>query len=172
MNSAVLILPLFIIRYGMLALINKKSIAKAAYFPPTEGAEVPMFWIYQASTVLIIAALAFQKIINEAPWVVIGAIVYGLGVVLLAFATLSFAKPGENGVNETGLYRFSRNPMYVAYFLYFLGCVFLTQSLVLMGLLCSFQLSAHWIILAEERWCKKTFGEPYLAYCRKVRRYI
>lgn len=34
------------------------------------------------------------------------------------------------------------------------------------------KISAHWIILAEERWCIKKFGEEYKNYMNKVRRYI
>ncbi len=35
-----------------------------------------------------------------------------------------------------------------------------------------FQISAYWIILSEERWCVKKFGEEYINYMNKVRRYI
>lgn len=76
-----------------------------------------------------------------------------------------------NGINLNELYRVSRNPMYVAYFIYFLGCVFLTRSWILLALLISFQISAHWFILSEERWCIREFGEEYIKYMNKVRRY-
>jgi protein-S-isoprenylcysteine O-methyltransferase Ste14 len=39
-------------------------------------------------------------------------------------------------------------------------------------LLIFFQISAHWIILSEERWCIKKFGEEYIKYMNRVRRYI
>lgn len=52
-------------------------------------------------------------------------------------------EPDDRGICRNGLYRFSRNPMYVAYFIYFLGCVLLAQSVVLLLLVCVFQLSAH-----------------------------
>lgn len=84
----------------------------------------------------------------------------------------NYAKPAENGINLHGLYQISRNPMYVAYFIYFLGCVLLTQSLILFAILLIFQISAHWIILSEERWCIERFGQVYLNYMNKVRRYI
>ena len=54
----------------------------------------------------------------------------------------------------------------------FLGCSLLTQSRLLLGLILVFQISAHWIILAEERWCAGQFGEAYLQYKRQVRRYL
>jgi len=71
-----------------------------------------------------------------------------------------------------GLYRVSRHPTYVAYFIYFSGCVLLTNSLVLFILLIVFQVSAHWIILSEERWCVKEFGQEYIEHMKKARRYF
>lgn len=41
--------------------------------------------------------------------------------------------------------------------------------LVLLGL---FQVSSHWIILSEERWCVREFGDEYTAYMGRVRRYL
>ncbi|MBH1942571.1 isoprenylcysteine carboxylmethyltransferase family protein [Mobilitalea sibirica] len=85
--------------------------------------------------------------------------------------TLS-AKPNSNRININGLYRISRNPMYLAYFIYLLGCVILSNSLVLLILLIAFQVSTHWIILSEERWCILEFGDEYKDYMKRVRRYI
>ena len=62
--------------------------------------------------------------------------------------------------------------MYVAYFICFLGMALLTQSLILLVVVVIFQISAHWIILAEERWCIDKFGVIYEEYMKNVRRYI
>lgn len=43
---------------------------------------------------------------------------------------------------------------------------------VLLDLLAVFQISAHWIILAEERWCRQQFGAAYIRYREKVGRYF
>ncbi|MFJ7728616.1 methyltransferase family protein [Neobacillus sp. NPDC097160] len=102
----------------------------------------------------------------------IGLIIFISGIVLYAVSIVNYANPKINGINVNGLYRISRNPMYIAYFIYFLGCVLLTQSWILLGLLIVFQISAHWIILSEERWCIKRFGEEYIKYMNRVRRYF
>lgn len=83
-----------------------------------------------------------------------------------------FFFPNAEGLNINGIYQFSRNPMYVAYFICFIGMSLLTQSLILLGIVIIFQVSAHWIILSEERWCIKRFGKSYEEYMKKVRRYI
>lgn len=172
MNSTILLIPLFLIRYGILSLINKSALPRAAFFPRMQGTERTMYWIYQVSTVLIILYMFFLKISTETFSFNLGLVVYIFGILLLILATISFARPNENGINKSGLYRFSRNPMYAAYFIYFLGCVVLTQSVIFLFLLCIFQITAHWIILSEEKWCIEKFGEEYTQYMKKVRRYI
>lgn len=95
-----------------------------------------------------------------------------IGIVLYAVSIVNYANPKMNGANSNGLYRVSRNPMYTAYFIYFFGCVLLTHSWILFAMLIIFQISAHWIILSEERWCIKKFGEQYLRYMNETRRYL
>ena len=172
MNSAILLILLFIIRYGLLGVVNKIALPRAAHFPQVQGVEKPMFLIYQLATVAIIVYMAFLKVNTQSPVFYIGIGVYIAGALLLAIATINFAKPSESGINQTGLYCFSRNPMYVAYFVYFVGCALLTYSIPLAVMVCVFQISSHWVILAEERWCEETFGDEYIQYMKKVRRYI
>ena len=97
---------------------------------------------------------------------------YLLGLILCAVSVLHFAAPDQDGLNTQGIYRLSRNPMYLGYFVCFLGMALLTRSWVLLALVLVFQGSAHWIILAEERWCQETFGEAYRQYRGRVRRYL
>lgn len=172
MNGFILLLPVMLVRYALLYALNKSAFQKAAFFPPVIGGEKTAFFIYQTSTVMIFIYMFFLKADSNSHWFFIGLITYCLGVLLCALSTIHYARPSENGINQNGLYRFSRNPMYIAYFVAFLGCAMLTASYVLLALIIAFQISAHWIILSEERWCKEKFGDAYIQYMKKVRRYI
>ena len=101
-----------------------------------------------------------------------GIAIYLLGLALCAISMRDFARPDANGMNTKGIYRYSRNPMYVAYFVYFLGIAFLTKSMIFFLILVTFQTAAHWIIISEERWCLEKFGKAYQDYQDRVRRYI
>ena len=101
-----------------------------------------------------------------------GLAIYLLGLTLCAISMRDFARPDANGMNTKGLYRYSRNPMYVAYFVCFLGMALLTKSLTFFIILIIFQLSGHWIIRSEERWCLTQFDQAYRDYMSKVRRYL
>lgn len=172
MSGFLLLIPLVLIRYGLLWSSNKESLKCAAFFPPLIGKEKTAFWFYQISTIFLFLYLCFLRINIDSIWFYSGSVVYSFGILLCIVSILNFAKPAKNGINLKGLYRVSRNPIYVSYFIYFLGCVLLTRSLILFALVIIFQISAHWIILSEERWCVKEFGEEYINYMEKVRRYI
>ena len=172
MNAFLTVIPIILIRYGLLNMINKEAHKRESFFAPLIGKEKVAFWVYQITTALILLYLFLLKIRIDSAWFYIGLIIYSLGIILYVVSIINYAKPKKNGINLNGLYHVSRNPMYVAYFIYFLGCVLLTRSWVLLLLLIIFQISVHWIILSEERWCIKEFGEEYIKYMNKVRRYI
>ena len=172
MNAFLTVIPLLLIRYGLLSILNKEASKRAAFFPPMIGGEKIALWFYQISNILFVFYLFFIKIKTDAPLFGVGLIIYDLGIILTIAAISNFAEPLQNGINVNGLYHISRNPIYIAYFVYFLGCVLLTHSLILLALLIVFQISAHWIILSEERWCIEEFGEEYINYMEKVRRYL
>jgi protein-S-isoprenylcysteine O-methyltransferase Ste14 len=81
--------------------------------------------------------------------------------------------PGEStALKAGGLYRFSRNPMYLGmYGTQFAPALYTGNPLFL--LIAIFVVVVHHrIILGEEVCLQKMFGQPYLDYCRRVRRYI
>mgnify|MGYP000149610140 CR=1 FL=1 len=172
MNAFITVIPIILIRYGLLGYINKGALNRAGIFAPLIGRERIAYVVYQITTISIFLYLIMLKIKTDSSWFCLGLIVYISGLILYAVSIVNYAKPRANGINLKGLYQISRNPMYIAYFIYFLGCVFLTHSYILLVLLIAFQISTHWIIISEERWCIKKFGEEYIRYMNKVRRYI
>ncbi len=172
MSAGFLLIPILLIRYGLLALTSREALRRAAHFAPLFDKEQAAYWVYQLTTIGMIVTLFFLTIRANSAWFYIGLGVTVAGTALYAAATANYAKPGTGGINTGGLYRVSRNPMYVAYFIYFLGCALMARSLILFVILLVYQVSAHFIILSEERWCLERFGEAYREYMRRVRRYI
>lgn len=169
--GALLLVPFFLVRFGLMALLDREALGRAAHFPPLRGGERAAYWVYQLSTAALILGLCFSRI-RPSRALIPGAVCHVLGLALLARSAADFCAPAEGGFRQGGLYRFSRNPMYAAYFVFFSGCALLAASRPLAAALACFQISAHWIILAEERWCLEQFGEGYRQYMERVRRYI
>lgn len=168
-----LLIPFFLVRFGLLYLLNRTAVKRAAYFAPLLERERAAYWLYQISNLALFVYLFFLRVEPAPIWLFgIGAVIYGAGLILLILSVFNFASPSDNGMNRSGLYSRSRNPMYVAYFVFFMGCVLLTQSLALFAIVLVFQLASHWIIRSEERWCIQKFGEAYRRYMEEVRRYL
>lgn len=172
MNGLLLIIPLILIRFGLLRLFSKKALGRAAYFAPLEGYERKVLVLYQISNIFLVLYPLALKIHTEEPLFIVGLLVYGAGVCLLVISTFSFARPKQGGINTSGIYKISRNPMYIGYFIYFMGCVLLMRSWLMFGALIIFIASTHPIVLSEERWCIHKFGDEYVRYMSNVRRYI
>lgn len=172
MNGFLMAIPIILIRYGLLSIISRGALKRAGFFPTLIGREKIALWVYEITNIFMFLYLFLLRISTSSNWFYIGLTVYVLGVILYTVTTINYAKPKETGINLNGLYGVSRNPMYVAYFIYFLGCALLTNSWILLTVLIVFQISVHWIILSEERWCISEFGEEYRKYMNKVRRYV
>lgn len=171
--GVLLLLPFLLVRFGVAALLGNGTSGRAAHFPPLTGGEAAAYWVYELSYTAMVARLCFLSASGENAWLFwAGAAFSGGGLLLCALSLRDFSTPNEAGLNCSGLYRFSRNPMYLSYFFYFAGCALLTQSLSLFALLAVFQAASHPLILAEERWCREKFGAAYAQYQKRVHRYL
>lgn len=173
MNSSILLIPIIFIRFILMRYINKEALKKASFFPPTIGKEKSALYIYQIGILILIIYLFFIEIVfyNDSIYY-IGLIMCFLGALFYGKSVIDFSSYQKNGLNKNGLYKYSRNPMYISFFIYFIGCSFLIRSWIYILILIIFQISVHYLILSEERWCIETFGEEYQIYLKKVRRYI
>ena len=86
--------------------------------------------------------------------------------------TVVLIKPA-NSLQTTGIYSMSRNPMYVGLLFIYLGMAFIFGNwwtLILLPLL--IVLVTYRVILPEERYLMRAFGDEYADYKKKVRRWI
>jgi len=74
---------------------------------------------------------------------------------------------------KNGPFRFSRNPLYMALVLLFLGLSLVVDTWWGIVLLFPVLIIMHWgVILREERYLDQKFGASYQEYRSKVRRYF
>ena len=171
-TGLLIVLPVLATRYLLTALLNREAVKRAAFFPPTQGLEKPAYWINIGTTLLLLVIPFFLTIKLNGFMGIAGVCLSLTALILYGISIVHFARPDASGINRSGLYGFSRNPMYVAFFLYFLGACMLTRSWLLLAVLLIFQVSVHFMILAEERWCRDKFGLLFAEYMNKVRRYL
>ena len=101
----------------------------------------------------------------------------GIACVVLALLHLGgdsrFGPSGDSdGLRTTGLYRVSRNPMYLGFYLVTLASLVSVPHPANIGCGLVGIYVHHRIVLAEERVLLKEYGASYEAYRRRVRRYL
>jgi protein-S-isoprenylcysteine O-methyltransferase Ste14 len=136
--------------------------------------------------VLVWAAMVIQSWTNRLSFIdVPGALTsVSLGLWVIGFALLFAGRSGlgesfrigsakeSTGLKQTGLYRFSRNPMYVGVYATLCAAVLCTLNPILL-LVSAYVIAVHHrIVLAEEAQLGHVFGEEYRTYCGRVRRYL
>jgi protein-S-isoprenylcysteine O-methyltransferase Ste14 len=112
---------------------------------------------------------------------VIGSSLIGGGVALTAWfvrtmrgaeTTIRIDRP-VSGLVQDGPFRYTRNPGYVALTMIYAGIAVLRNSLwtILLLPLVLYVIQRE-VIEREERYLERTFGEEYLSYKRRVRRWV
>jgi protein-S-isoprenylcysteine O-methyltransferase Ste14 len=139
--------------------------------PIPEGHVIPLvagvamhFWIP-----LKIVELLWLTHVLGWPLLVLGSLVAVWSA--MSFKTMDFSLP--TGIIDSGPYQFSRNPMYVAWTLLYLGATFLVNTWWLLFLLPAVIAFTHFIVVRhEEQQLERKFGEKYREYKSLVRRYL
>ncbi|MGD8813510.1 MAG: isoprenylcysteine carboxylmethyltransferase family protein [Anaerolineales bacterium] len=116
------------------------------------------------------------------PWNLAGLPLVVAGITLYAWCLLVHFRSYRTSVKVGfspphlvygGLYRFSRNPMYISGLIAWFGwIVYYGSPAVLLGLVLLWLFFALRMIPQEERQLEELFGEDYLAYKRTVRRWL
>ena len=171
LNGFLLIIPLLIVHFGLPTKFGKALKEKVDYTPSVKGVEKIALIVYFVSITFLILSPIFSRIRYIGFLSIAGWILYGIGLIVFIISIFEFGKSGT-GFTNTGIYRYSRNPMYIGYFMIFLGISFLIGSWTYLVITFIYQIAIHFLILSEERWCVSTFGKEYLDYCEKVARYL
>ena len=170
LNGFLLTLPMIVLRYGIPALVNKETLSELAYFPPVQGPEKIALKVYFISNTFLLFSPLLSAIDSTEGFRTAGWVIYLAGVLLLGISLLDYCR--QQGLKTAGIYRYSRNPICVGYLLIFLGTALLISSWFHLALTIIYQISVHWLILSEERWCLENFGKEFQDYLDRVPRYF
>lgn len=105
-------------------------------------------------------------------WFYIGLFLYLLGVVIETISMYDFFTTPVDTLVIKGIYRISRNPMYLGMFLIFLGIGIACISWLFLLLTILFIILTYFLVRTEERFCLKTYGKSYREYLNKIPRWI
>ena len=156
---------------------------------PSDHPDVIMFPPFIVMTVLVVAValewvvgLHFLQAVAWSGWqLYVGVALVLAAVALAGWAVRTFSRAGTNvsphepalHLATSGPYRFTRNPMYAAFVLLFVGVslIFsLEWGIILTPVLA---LTLHFgVVLREEKYLTDKFGQPYRDFLGRTRRWI
>jgi protein-S-isoprenylcysteine O-methyltransferase Ste14 len=110
----------------------------------------------------------------------IGVLFCLAGLILFLWSLVSFGKSFRVGIDmehpdkliTSGIFAFSRNPIYTAFGLVLLGQFLIFSNWILLIYLGAAIWLFHRQVLREEAYLKQHYGKEYADYCARVRRYI
>jgi protein-S-isoprenylcysteine O-methyltransferase Ste14 len=140
--------------------------------------------IYLFLSIVIMVVLHFVFPVGRFivfPWKLLGAIPLALGILVNLIADRAFkrhettVKPfeGSTFLITNGVFRFSRHPMYLGFVLILIGIAVFMESLMPYAVIVVFAILMDMVFIrVEERMLEEKFGEAWLEYKEKVRRWI
>jgi len=144
--------------------------------PLSSFLEVLIFFLHGSASYLFLDSQLAHVNTGSAAFVLsIVLIAVGLLAVLVPMSRLGFdTSVGQrvSGLEDSGLYRYTRNPQIVAYLMIVVGYALLWPSLA--GALWSavYVLIAHVMVRTEEEHLARVYGDDYRRYCERTPRYI
>ena len=130
---------------------------------------------------LIGRRFGWQLIDSDGFAAVIGVVVAAVGIAIAASGVWQFRRArttvlpfgGTSRIVETGIYRWTRNPMYLGMAFAYAGFAFLINSAWTFAFLpVSIVLVQLFVIRYEERYLAIKFGDAYKSYRSRVRRWF
>jgi protein-S-isoprenylcysteine O-methyltransferase Ste14 len=183
--GAVTIVLLLGMVWGRVVLLKRRGI-KAVRFGETDKTDllIPPFALFYFYLVFAAAfdlpTVSRQEFFHSGIVSWGGVALCGAGLLLVLLSLVSFGRSFRVGIDQegpdelvtTGVFAWSRNPIYVAF-----GLVLLGQFLVFPNwLLLVFLVAGVWLfhrqVQREERVLRAHYGEAYVAYCARVGRYL
>ena len=125
--------------------------------------------------VFLIVTMYTPIVIGTLFW--IGCFLIILVGIIYVLAIIAFVK-AKKGLTTIGIYKMSRNPMYIAMFLLFIAFILMAwNASSIMGILTLIialfnMIVIHWMVLREEHFLSKKYRKTYNEYMNRTPRYI
>lgn len=167
-------------------LLMKRSGTKAMKFGEIDKKDflIPPFALFYFYLVFAAAfhlpTVTRQQFFQSATASWVGALLCLAGVAMLVLSVVSFGNSFRVGIDPdqpdklitTGVFAFTRNPIYVAFGLVLLGEFLVFPNWIFLAYVFAGIWLFHRQIMREEEFLRMRHGEVYEEYCDRVRRYL
>src|SRR5262245_18918261 len=167
-------------------VLMRRTGTKAMHFGRIDKTDflIPPFAFFYFYTVFAAAfdlpMVSTQRFFQSEAISWVGVFLCFSGLTFFLLSLVSFGKSFRVGIDidhpdklvTTGVFAFSRNPLYVAFGLVLLGQFLVFPNWIMLVYLAAGIWLFHRQILREEEFLRKHYGQEYAEYCNRVRRYL
>jgi protein-S-isoprenylcysteine O-methyltransferase Ste14 len=170
-NAWLLTLPLVLIP-AILTSVKKGVFKKTESTVNLSKSERIVFTLSKVLLALLFIYSIFLPLKLGTLWFYVGLPISLLGIAMYIIVSVNIANTPVDRPVTTGLYRYSRHPMYVASFIAPIGAGIASASwlFLLLSVLCIITHLMNGIF--EERLCLEAYGSEYKKYLNKTPRWI
>jgi protein-S-isoprenylcysteine O-methyltransferase Ste14 len=120
------------------------------------------------------------QVVDSSPLKLAGAALIVAGIAVFVLALISFGTSWRVGIDEkapgglvtTGVFAFSRNPIFVCLDLYAFAAFLMNGTLGFLVFASLLMVGVHYQILQEEGFLLRVYGRAYQRYCDRTARYL
>jgi protein-S-isoprenylcysteine O-methyltransferase Ste14 len=173
-NAWILILSyglMYLVLGGLVRLIGQKGSSRPTT-PPLNETEKKLDRI---SSLMFLASIIYSFFLPlklGTAWFYIGLVVYLFGMIFTIVAGINLVNTPLDRPATKGLYRISRNPIYLGTYLIFTGIGISCASWLILLVIAIFIVLHGILIGAEERWCLEKYGDAYREYMNRTPKWI
>jgi protein-S-isoprenylcysteine O-methyltransferase Ste14 len=181
-STIVLVLGMVLIR----VLLMKRQGIEAFQFGRSDKKDflIPPFALFYFYTVFAHAfnlpVVSTQEFFHSMVFSWVGVLFCLAGLLLFLWSLVSFGQSFRVGIDTdnpnklvtTGIFAYSRNPLYVAFAFILFGQFLIFSNWILLLYLGAAVWLFHRQVLREEDFLQKHYGQEFSKYCNRVRRYF
>jgi protein-S-isoprenylcysteine O-methyltransferase Ste14 len=167
-------------------LLMRRTGTKAVYFGNIDKTDflIPPFVLFYFYTIFAAAfnlpIVSTQRFFKSEVLSWVGVFLCLAGLVLFLLSLVSFGRSFRVGIDTdhpdrlvtTGVFAYSRNPLYVAFGLVVLGQFLVFPNWIMLVYLAAGVWLFHRQVLREEEFLRRHYGQEFAEYCKRVRRYL
>ena len=172
--NAWIFMSIFLLQWLAVVLAGKKVSQRTGRPPDMKRSKADQK-IGMAATITWLTATFYSIFLPLQPggiWFYSGLVVFLFGLIILSVATLNFATASQDKPITSGLYRYSRHPMYLAMFLIYVGASLASASWLFFLLTIATVVLIRLEMILEETYCREKYGSTYYEYMNRTSRWL
>jgi len=157
---------------ALLTLIYKGTFKRMSSAVPLNKTEKKIHILMETISALALIYSIFLPLRLGTMWFYLGLPICLLGLIMHTIASVNFATTPLKQPVTKGLYRYSRHPMYLIFFLTFIGVSIVSASWLFLLFSILVMVLTPPLVIPEEQDCFEKYGDAYHEYMNRTPRWI